>query len=81
MKFIIINVGSFPHKPKNRESATRNFINQKRASLIRLTASIVFSRVLNAVRRKYPSPAGPKPEPGVPGHVALLKQRVEEFPR
>ena len=34
--------------------------------LIRSTASIVFSRLPKAVSLKYPSPLGPKPEPGVP---------------
>ena len=29
-------------------------------------ASLVFSALPNAVRRKYPSPLGPKPDPGVP---------------
>ena len=29
-------------------------------------ASLVFSALPNAVRRKYPSPLGPKPLPGVP---------------
>lgn len=34
--------------------------------LIRSTARLVFSRSPNDVRRKYPSPQGPKPAPGVP---------------
>jgi hypothetical protein len=34
--------------------------------LIRSTASITFSRWPKADSRKYPSPLGPKPEPGVP---------------
>ena len=33
---------------------------------IRSTASLVLSWLPNAVSRKYPSPDGPKPEPGVP---------------
>src|SRR5438477_12017426 len=34
--------------------------------LIRPIASTTLSRLLNADRRKYPSPAAPNPEPGVP---------------
>ena len=33
---------------------------------MRETASSVDSQEPNAVRRKYPSPCGPKPDPGVP---------------
>ena len=40
-------------------------------SLILLIAATVFSCVPNAVRRKYPSPLGPNPEPGVPTTFAF----------
>ena len=33
---------------------------------MRSTASSVFFRLPKALRRKYPSPEGPKPDPGVP---------------
>lgn len=39
----------------------------------RSMARFVFSGVLNAVRRKYPSPAAPKPAPGVPATLASFK--------
>ena len=39
--------------------------------LIRSIASTVFSYVPKAVSRKYPSPLGPKPEPGVPTTFAV----------
>ena len=42
-----------------------------KAFTMRSMAARVFSWVLNAVRRKYPSPAGPNPEPGVPATPAL----------
>ena len=35
----------------------------------------VFSMVPKAVRRKKCSPAGPKPEPGVPTTLALSRRR------
>jgi len=38
-------------------------------------ASFTLSGVANAVRRTYPSPAGPKPAPGVQTTLALLKSR------
>ena len=38
--------------------------------LILSTASMVFSLLPNAVSRKYPSPLGPKPDPGVPTTLA-----------
>ena len=34
--------------------------------VMRSIASLVFSKEPNAVSRKYPSPLGPKPLPGVP---------------
>ena len=39
--------------------------------LILSIAATVFSYVPNAVRRKYPSPLGPNPDPGVPTTFAL----------
>ena len=40
---------------------------------IRLIASFVFSCVPKPVRRKYPSPLAPNPEPGVPTTCASFK--------
>lgn len=42
--------------------------------LIRSTASIVFSLLPKAVRRKKPSPFLPKPAPGVPTTFTLLSR-------
>lgn len=40
---------------------------------IRFIASMQFSCVPKAVSRKYPSPAGPNPTPGVPTTCASFK--------
>ena len=42
--------------------------------LILSIAATVFSYVPNAVRRKYPSPCAPKPEPGVPTMCAFSRR-------
>ena len=44
-------------------------------SMILATAFSVFSFVLKEVRRKYPSPARPKPEPGVPTTPVFCSSR------
>ena len=40
-------------------------------ALILSIAATVFSYEPNAVRRKYPSPLGPNPDPGVPTTLAF----------
>src|SRR6266849_8840111 len=54
----------------------------RRRVVIRSTASSVSPREPNAVRRKYPSPVGPNPEPGMPTTCAsarsLSKKSQEE---
>ena len=45
---------------------------QKCREAMRASASRVRSVVLKAVRRKYPWPAVPKPEPGVPTTCACV---------
>ena len=42
--------------------------------LILSIASTVFSYEPNAVSLKYPSPLGPKPEPGVPSTLAFSRR-------
>ena len=44
---------------------------------MRRTASSADSRDPNAVRRKYPSPLGPNPEPGVPTTCTVSSSRLK----
>ena len=45
---------------------------------MRSIASLVFSKEPNAVSRKYPSPLGPNPEPGVPTTFALFNKKSKK---
>src|SRR4051812_17066407 len=49
------------------------FYQARRRSLSRPIASVTFSRLLNALRRKYPSPDAPNPLPGVPTTLHWLR--------
>lgn len=59
---------AFVGQPPNICNAYSSFPLKEREDYFanRSTAFLVFSKVLNAVKRKYPSPLAPKPEPGVP---------------
>ena len=76
----------FRHVHQKRMHTRTSFIHINYYSFTEANLSIafsVFSFVLNAVRRKYPSPALPKPAPGVPATPAsssLSKKSQEGIP-
>lgn len=72
-KASFISAAGFLHPQKNGSAWLPFFYYQIFREANRSMARFVFSGVLNAVRRKYPSPAAPKPAPGVPATLASFK--------
>ena len=71
-----IPVPMFCIKSKNAWLKTRRFYYSAYSSFsMRSIASIVFSRLPKADRRKYPSPIAPKPAPGVPTTASFSSRK------